>query len=110
MARKDKKTDMWDILRQNEGQSVSIPLVKSPFLPTIQKASRESIQREDTPKMITKFEEMPNIEVRGRLRELEIQMLDLRAGIERRLSSVADEFPNRLNKEIRILQERDSYL
>jgi hypothetical protein len=121
--RNQKNSEMWDIFRhtgtpppsqlQNLSSISAIPVLnpsKPAFLPSIQKPSRESLQTEDTPKLIPKFEDMPNVEVRGRLRELEIQMLDLRAGIERRLSSVAEEFPNRLHKELRIIQERDSFM
>lgn len=107
--RTQKKSEMWDIFRHNETPPPSGGS-KSNFLPVIQKPSRGSLQTEDTPKLMPKFEEMPNMEIRGRLRELEIQMLDLRAGIERRLSTVADEFPNRLNKELRIIQERDTFM
>lgn len=107
--RVQKKSEMWDVFRYNETPPPSGGS-KSAFLPAIQKPSRENLQNEDTPRIMPKFEEMPNIEIRGRLRELEIQMLDLRAGIERRLSSVADEFPNRMNKELRIIQERDTFL
>jgi hypothetical protein len=111
MSRKyEKKSEMWDILKQNEVTSPVPPSSKSTFLPNINKQSRESVIQEDPSRFIQKFEENPSNDIRLRLRELEIQMVDLRAGIERRLSTVTEEFPNRLNKELRIIQERDTYL
>ena len=113
--RNQKRSEIWDIFRHNETPPPTLPpqvlqSSKAQFLPAIQKPSRESLQTEDTPKLISKFEDLPNLEIRGRLRELEIQMMDLRVGVERRLSSVSEDFPNRLNKELRIIQERDSYM
>lgn len=113
--RNQKRSEIWDIFRHNETPPPSLPVQvlnasKAQFLPAIQKPSRESLQTEDTPKLLPKYEDLPSVEVRGRLRELEIQMMDLRAGVERRLSSVSEDFPSRLNKELRIIQERDSYM
>ena len=112
--RADRKPEMWDIFRHDEtAPPPPVPPAssgKTSTLPNINRGSRDSIRQESTPKIPSKFEDSPSVDLRSRLRELEIQLLDMRAGIERRLSSVTEDFPNRLTKELRIIQERDSYL
>lgn len=108
--RPERRLEMWDIFRHNETPPLPALSSKSSFSQNPHKASLESLAKEDVPKFLSKFEEQPHIEVRGRLRELEIQLLDIRAGLERRISSITEDFPNRLTKELRIIQERDSYL
>ncbi|CAG9312986.1 unnamed protein product [Blepharisma stoltei] len=86
---------------------------RNSFLPHIQsRGSREFISAEqaETPKATFIPEDAPMIEMRGRIRELELQLLDIRASIERRLIGFGDDFPNRLHKELKIIEERDTHL
>lgn len=106
----EQKSEIWDIFRQNETPPPVEQSEKSAFLPTLSRGSREGLRKEQTPKILPKFEELPHIEIRGRLRELEIQMLDLRSGVDRRLTSISEDFPNRLSKEVKALQDRDSFM
>lgn len=94
---------MWDIFRPEEPAQQP----QKPLLPSIQqdKPSRQSTaERLETPSRDD------SIEMRARLRELEIQMFDIRSHVDRRLASATQEFPNRLHKELKLINERDSSL
>lgn len=110
IARREKE-GVADIFRSNP----TPPALSSrnAFLPNIQsRGSRDfiSLEQAETPKPMIMSEEAPTIELRARIRELEIQILDIRAGIERRLLTVGEDFPNRLHKELKIIEERDSHM
>ena len=73
------------------------------FLPAIDARPEFSYVKPQT-------EDMSTIELRARVRELEIQMLDLHSTLDRRLTSLHEELPSRLQAEIKLLQDRDNAL
>ncbi|OMJ72921.1 hypothetical protein SteCoe_28513 [Stentor coeruleus] len=106
----EKKSEMWDLLRQNETPPPVVHTERAGFLPNISRGSQERLEKRHTPKMLPKLDDIPSIEIRGRLRDLEIQMLDLRSSTERRVSNISDDFPKKINKEIKTIQERENFM
>ena len=107
MSRREQRDAVWDIFKS----APTPPKSRQSNLPDISnRSSKASIpERAETPKSYMK-EDMPVIEIRGRLREVEVQLLDVRAAVERRISSFLDEFPNRLHQELKHISDRDSHL
>lgn len=93
--------------RENVYKTLSLKEQRPPssksFLPAIE-------ARPDFSYTKPQMEDMSSIELRARVRELEIQMLDLHSTLDRRLSALHEELPNRLQAEIKLLQDRDSAL
>ena len=50
------------------------------------------------------------LEISGKVRELEINLLDLKASFERRLSQLLEEVPNRMSREFKLIEGRDAAL
>lgn len=93
--------------RENVYKTLSLKEQRPPssksFLPAIDARPEFSYTK-------PQVEDMSSIELRARVRELEIQMLDLHSTLDRRLSSLHEELPNRLQAEIKLLQDRDGAL
>jgi phage terminase Nu1 subunit (DNA packaging protein) len=49
-------------------------------------------------------------EMYSKIRELEINMLDLKSSMERRISQLVEEIPTRLQRELKNIESRDTHL
>lgn len=48
-------------------------------------------------------------ELKDKVREMEVNMIDIKAGFERKLNQLLEEIPNRLTRELKAIEERDNY-
>jgi len=48
-------------------------------------------------------------EMKEKVRELEINIIDIKAGFERKLNQLLEEIPNRLTRELKSIEERDNF-
>lgn len=48
-------------------------------------------------------------ELKDKIREMEMNMIDLKSGFERKLNQILEEIPNRLTRELKSIEERDTY-
>lgn len=49
-------------------------------------------------------------EVNAKVRELEINLMDLKASVDRRFAQIIEEVPSRLQREIKHMESRDNHL
>jgi hypothetical protein len=48
-------------------------------------------------------------ELKEKVRELEINLIDARSDFERKLNSLLEEVPNRLTRELKTIEDRDNF-
>lgn len=49
-----------------------------------------------------------NLELIQKVRELEIQMLDMKSQTDRRIQTIMEELPNKIDRDMKRLEKRDS--
>ena len=48
-------------------------------------------------------------ELKDKIREMELNMIDIKSGFERKLNQLLEEMPNRLTRELKSIEERDNF-
>lgn len=48
-------------------------------------------------------------DMRDKLRELEVNMIDIKAGFERKLNQILEEIPSKMTRELKSIEERDNF-